>query len=460
MINLNDDNSQADSRHSLIERVYPEIQKELNLQGITPTALLHDHLHKYYSTRTLAPALLATDPTTHSDTFLKLMSCSDNVTISSTGQVYHHNRCNLRICPLCSSINAKQRAQKLKAVINSPDATFRLADTDNDFRASHKQRVVALALTLTLGTRCNTHEIRKHIQALNETWRRFIRSLPVARTISGYFKGVEVALEPRHDTISIHPHLHITALVNADKLSVDEAANHLKTLLPIWVNRARKVIAKLDLKTETKLAGQEVKPITEQTIEQLEGWLKYCSKGSITHASNKLRQLRDLEPERHADTWIELGSQLKNLRLTSDGGLLKESRLAYEETKAARQAQVDQIDSTHTIRRIDHNDSSTWSRHKPRVTHRWSHPESRWKAKDEYSTNLDCSPIALLQRGLLLTLGRNQLFKLWQQLVYRQNEAINIDLRRDEQTEQDKQRISMAYWVATGKAPNSMKVLA
>lgn len=453
-----DESSYHTKVNSLLHELYPTAtQQSLDLEGVTPQPLYHDHLHKLYITTTLAPALYATDPIKYTEVFKKLSQCADNVSIVN-GKVYHHSRCNMRICPLCSAIKARKLAHKLKRIIRSNEATFRLSASDDNPLQAHKQRVHALCLGFNLGKRCHLHEIRDYVKALNATWQSFYKSKPVDRFVEGFYRAIEVALEPTSETLNAHVHIHATILVDASEggLTLEEALSYAEdTLIPIWVNRARKTIKDLGLNTTIKAVGQKAFPLQAQNIGELGDWLAYCAKGAIAPEAVKLRREKALlSVGQHADAWIALGSQLKHQRLVSDGGLFKESRRAVEraeELKRLDQAVEAIIDESREL------SAPTQAKRKrderpPRITHMWSHPCGRWKKADEYHHELDCTPEALL-RGFQLKHDRDTIFATIQEMRDHQRRVVDHDLLMNAEDQEAENRWRMAYWLATGKAP-------
>lgn len=444
--------SRLDRAQTLMTQLYPDItQQTLELDGVTPQALLHDHLFKLYTTNTLAPALLATDHIEHADLYKRLSQCADGVTIREDNSVYHHNRCNMRICPLCSSINARKLIAKLKNVVRSDTATFRLASSDDNPLEAHKRKVHALCLGFNLGTRCHLYEIRDYIKALNATWKSFYTSRRVEQFIEGFYRATEVALEPSEETLSAHVHLHITILVDASSVTLEEALDYAnETLIPIWVNRARKTIKRLKLNAQISRSGQSAFPLNAQNMGELIGWLSYCAKGTIPSEANKLRKLKRLSVAQHADAWRALDSQLKHQRLTSDGGVFAESRQAYERAEELRKLDrvIDEADEPSTPSRAKHKREAA----PPRITHLWTHTGSHWKSINEYDHELECSPEALL-RGLQFHHGRDKVFTLIREIKEHQRRVIEDQELRDAADKQADDRWRMAYWMSTGKAP-------
>lgn len=444
--------------NALLHELYPTAtQQSLDLEGVTPEPLYHDHLHKHYTTSTLAPALLTTDPVEYSEVYKRLSQCADNVSIVN-GKVYHHSRCNLRICPLCSAIKARKLAHKLKRIIRSDEATFRLAASDNNPLQAHKRRVHAICLGLNLGKRCHLHQIQDYVQALNSTWQSFYKSKPVDRFVEGFYRVTEAALEPSGETLNAHTHIHATIFVDASEggLTLEEALSYAKdTLIPIWVNRARKTIKKLKLDTTIMVSGQEVFPLKAQNRGELGGWLTYCTKGVVAHEAEKLRKEKGLSVGQHADAWIALGNQLKHQRLVSDGGIFKESRQAYE--RAEELKKLDRVTEEAIDDELHEQSALPRARRKrderpPRVTHIWSHACSRWKKVEEYDHDLDCSPESFL-RGFQLRQDRETAFAIIQEMKDHQRRVIDQDLITNAEDKEAENRWRMAYWVATGKAP-------
>jgi len=436
------------------EQGFSDGQQSFELEGVTPEPLLFDYVHKLYSTNTLAPALLAAQPVDHLETYRKLSQCADNVTVKPDGSVYHHARCNLRICPLCSAITARKRQARAKAVIRSKEALFRLAGSDDNPSQAHKLKTHAICLGLNLGQRCELYEIREYVKALNATWTKFYKVKAVRDFVAGYHRVAEVALEASEATMSAHAHFHITLLIDASdpKLTLESALTYAEsTLIPIWVNKAREVIKSRKLDTVIKATGQKAFPLDAQNMGELGAWLSYCLKGVVNHEANKLRKTPELTPAQHADAWLALGSQLKHQHLISDGGLFKESRQAYDRAeelrkldREAREAEADQVpSSTFRMKRM---------KRPPKVTHRWSHPSSRWKRAEEYDPDLDCDPEALL-RGLYLRVDRDKLFAIIREMRLSQKRAIDEAQLIRAKDEASEDRWKIAYWLSTGKRP-------
>jgi len=436
------------------EQCFSHGQQSLELEGVTPDSLLFDHVHKLYSTNTLAPALLAAQPIDHLETYRKLSQCADNITIKPDGSVYHHARCNLRICPLCSAITARKRQSRTKDIIRSKHALFRLAGSDSNPSQAHKLKTHAICLGLNLGQRCELHEIREYVKALNATWTKFYKVQVVKDFVAGYHRVAEVALESSGATMSAHAHFHITLLIDASdpKLTLENALTYAEsTLIPIWINKAREVIKSRKLDTTIKATGQKAFPLDAQDMGELGAWLSYCLKGVVNHEADKLRRAPELTPAQHADAWLALGSQLKHQHLISDGGLFKESRQAYDRAEELRkldqeahQAKADLMSpSTPKLKRMSRP---------PKVTHRWSHPSSRWKRSEEYDPDLDCDPEALL-RGLYLHVDRDKLFSIIREMRLSQRRAINEAQLIRAKDKAFENRWKVAYWLSTGKRP-------
>lgn len=437
------------------EQRFSDHQQPLDLKGVTPEPLLIEHLHKLYGTNTLAPALLASQPVEHLETYRKLSQCADNITIKDDGSIHHHSRCNLRICPTCDHINARKRQGEMTKLLKSRERTFRLMSEDDDPTKAHKRRVYAAYIGLNVGERCHLYDTGAHATALIKAWGKLTQATKWKRMIAGFHRATEITLKAEGATMSAHPHIHATILIDASdpKVTLRSAVAHAKgALLKEWLKITAKVARKHKLDLIVDKNALELAPLNSQTEADLIGFVSYCCKGTVAPQANYMRKHhRDLTTAQHADTWLALYRQIERIRLFSMGGEFSETKRAHKRAEELRKLDrelrrdKDEIDVPRSLK--PHRD-----RRPPEVTHRWSHPSSRWKPVDEYDHELDCSPEALL-RGLYLEIDRDKLITTIDRMRDSQRRVIDEAQANRARDEESENRWKIAYWLGTGKAP-------
>lgn len=402
----------------------------LNLEDVTEQSLLTPQLLKRYSTNVIAPSLLASNPEAYSELCESLSTCADNITLKKSGALYYHRRCKQRICSLCESIRVARERAKMSAIINELPA---LTDDGGD--------TIGITLTLNAGQRCGRLELGSTVKTLHKAWSRLVQRTRIKRHSIGYHRTTEVTVEyAEQGEPSFNPHIHATLLFTPTDYSATDALILVRSEVKhSWSKLIRSEARKLGLNPVISGKAQRIQPLDTQTLDDLEGWLHYSTKGVIEPIAQQFASAgREPTPEQIAETWSTLHTELPHQRLTSLGGLFRSALGDVKRERDLERAEARQRDEDYdnTLRRSAFASV-------PNITHKWSYSESRWIPIDEWTAQHGRQS-GFIQRALLLDSTPREIinrFNTASDLVTRV--AINCDERvRD---------VERAHWLATGK---------
>jgi hypothetical protein len=327
------------------------------------------------STEQIIPAILR--GTIHQkdiNSALDMITCSESVRVTKSGEIHSLQRCKKRVCPVCSSIEANKWIKRINSAVDF------LADDmidDPEHRDSHPTKYIGIKTTLTYGERCLPEELGNILRAMHKQWSRLLNTKLLKEHSVGAFRATEFLATSAEGTITINPHIHgvilikVTKAPNADYIKAIK--DHIKRY---WKSATLNTLRRMKLKRGVSLAGQEVEPLSKHTANDLSSWLRYATKGAITDLAEKVKSDDITHQDNElTELWSAVYRATKGIRLISSSGVIAE---ALAEAKARRALEK-------TARKPEDTTES-----KP--THRWSYPQRRYIPANEWIQHIDRAP--------------------------------------------------------------------
>lgn len=273
----------------------------------------------------------------------KIFACADHLRPSPEG--YRAlTRCKSRVCPHCSHISSIKWVAKVRAGIKHMSGAegYYLTDEPTGYAERFPNgAMIALKVTLNTGKACELSELSDRLWVLHKAFSNYVAKLKRGDDFIGAFRSTEIVetLPTSPGTASqAHPHLHGFILLRADV----ELPHLIHELLTFWPSTLKRIYNKhlnKSINTVASVRGDEIEPLTEQSIEHLTSWVKYITKGSydLTSKSGKAQLKREAHLATSPEFWTEVEQVTKRAKMVEKFGLLRSSMRAaqkeYEATK-------------------------------------------------------------------------------------------------------------------------------
>ena len=348
---------------------------------LTPPELVKTEILKDLSTNQIALSLMSGMTDRLEDEATQIMKCAESVHLSKTGRVKTYSRCKRRLCPLCSSLLAKQWKKRVTVCADHLSDILIDDDIDND-QSLHKS--VGLKLTLNAGQACPINDLKLIIrQVLHNQWSRLLQTKIIKDHIVGSLRATEITIDRKtdvHDGIPLaNPHIHAIILLRPPEgLSRSQITTWLEEVSNsasmYWRGSVRKRLNKLGIEDRIVTASaQLIEPLSSHTSKDFTEWSHYIVKGAVHNLA------MDLHREDHNGTafrpisniWIEVERAIKGIRLISTSGDVADAmKDAEEEIKRSKPP---------ANREEDEN----------LITHKWSFTKERYINIDHWIREVD-----------------------------------------------------------------------
>lgn len=234
------------------------------------------------------------------------------------------NFCKLRLCPMCIGRRARRSAWKLSQVLNQVEA-------------EHKAKF--LFLTLTMKNVTDGAELGAALEKLTKAWDRFSRQRPIARSVKGWFRSIEITRgdnqwhEDRKTGKRVfrpdngyHPHIHAILAVEPDYFSRESRKSgkylNQSDLIERW-QKALRVDYRPSVDIATTKARRKGGGVESASLAAAKESAKYPLKDE-----DYIDQ--DLPKERAIEILRDYTEALRRRRLTAFGGWMKDSARKLE----------------------------------------------------------------------------------------------------------------------------------
>ncbi len=348
---------------------------------LTPPELIKTELLKDVSTNQIALSLMSGMTDRLEEEATKLMGCAESVHLARTGRVKTYSRCKRRLCPLCSSLLAKQWKKRVTVAADHLSDILIDDDIDND-QSLHKS--VGLKLTLNAGQACPISDLKLIIrEVLHNQWSRLLQTKIIKDHIVGSLRATEITIDRKtevHDGIPLaNPHIHAIILLRPPEgLSRAQITSWLEEVSNsasmYWRGSVRKRLRKLGIEDRIiTSSAQLIEPLSSQTNKDFIEWSHYIVKGAVHNLA------LDLHREDHDGTafrpisniWIEVERAIKGIRLISTSGDVADAmKDAEEEIKRSTPQQNREEDES-------------------LITHKWSFTKERYISIDHWIQEVD-----------------------------------------------------------------------
>lgn len=228
-------------------------------------------------------------------------------------------RCKQRSCPRCSMIRGFKYSNMIAQAFKQ--LRFRFKDDCQKDQTSEDYKMIAIKVTLNGGTSCPLSTLRDRTKALHLNWTRLLRTKIIKENIIGAIRSTEIT-ESRTDDNEpkANPHIHGTILLrmSADMSAVfNKIQNH-------WRKLTKEQLFKegcLTPEASSSQCVQDASFLHSHTAKDAIQWIKYSTKGSV-----KL-DFKTTAPQLTSSVafWIAVDSAIKNMRMISTYGFLKDS---------------------------------------------------------------------------------------------------------------------------------------
>ena len=327
------------------------------------------------STEQIIPAVLR--GTIHQkdiNSALDMITCSENIRVTRSGEVHSLQRCKKRVCPICSGIEANKWVKRINEAVEF------IADDmldDPNHHDSQPTKYIGIKTTLTYGERCLPEELGDILRAMHKQWSRLLNTKLLKEHSAGAFRATEFLATSADGMITLNPHIHGVILIKVIKTPGDDyiktIADHIKRY---WKSATLNTLRRMKIKRAMSLAGQKIEPLDKHTAEDLSSWLRYVTKGAIIDLAEKVKGDDIAHQDNElTELWSAVYRATKGIRLISSSGVIAE---ALAEAKARRA--------------LDKPARKPEDATESKPTHRWSYPQRRYIPVNEWIQHIDRAP--------------------------------------------------------------------
>lgn len=178
-----------------------------------------------------------------------------------TGEVTHYrNRCNTRMCPICTWRKGLKIADEMKAIVNN-------ISTNNNYKW----------ITVTLTTKnVKGADLQQEIEALNKGLTKLLSYAKVKKVVKGTFSALEITYNAK--TNEYHPHFHLMVAVMPSYFKKAEYRIKNNEWVDLW-----KKAMNLNYTPTVKVKAVDN---TNNLIDELSKFIYYIVKGIFNNLSN------------------------------------------------------------------------------------------------------------------------------------------------------------------------------
>jgi hypothetical protein len=240
-------------------------------------------------------------------------------------------RCKQRSCPRCSMIRGFKYSNMVAQAFKQ--LRFQFKDDCLKNQVSDDYKIIVIKVTLNGGTSCPLNILRDRTKALHHNWTRLLRTKIIKENLVGAIRSTEIT-ESRTDDNEpkANPHIHGTLLL---RMSADTGAVFNK-IQNHWRKLTKEQLFKegcLTPEASSSQCVQDASFLNSHTTKDATQWILYSTKGSV-----KL-DFKTTAPQLTSSVafWIAVDSAIKNMRMISTYGYLKDALvLVKEEMKLAK----------------------------------------------------------------------------------------------------------------------------
>lgn len=181
-----------------------------------------------------------------------------------TGEITHYrNRCNVRLCPICTWRKGLKKAEEMKAIVKNINTNY-----------NYKW------ITLTLTTKSvKGEDLQQEIDKLNKGLTKLLSYAKVKKVVKGTFSALEITYNIK--TNEYHPHFHVMVAVMPSYFK--KAEYRIKN--DEWTTLWKKAMS-IDYVPVVKV---KVVDDTNNIIEELSKFIYYIAKGIFNNLNEKLK---------------------------------------------------------------------------------------------------------------------------------------------------------------------------
>lgn len=233
------------------------------------------------------------------------------------------NFCKLRLCPMCIGRRARQNVWKLSRVLDMVEA-------------EHGAKFIFLTLTMQ---NVDGEHLSAALEQLTKAWDRFARQRPVARSVKGWFRSIEITRgDDRYHKDrktgrmvfkadnGYHPHLHVILAVEPDYFSRESRKSgkylNQSDLVERW-RKALRVDYAPSVQIETAKAKRKGGGVDSASLAAAKEAAKY-----------PIKDEEYIDPDLPEDRAVEIvrdyTEALRKRRLMAFGGWLKDAARALD----------------------------------------------------------------------------------------------------------------------------------
>jgi len=209
---------------------------------------------------------------------------------------------------------------------------FTLLDEAHETHPANR-RMIAVKVTLNSGEACSFDRLRDRLSALHKIWARLLRLTDIKEHLIGSLRASEIT---QSSLDKANPHIHGMLLMRVST-NLEEVSAIIRRYWP-------KAIKKEVIRVEKNRAHSAVKSVGSieytdtQTTHDVEGWIKYVTKGSYDFAKEKHRKDHSLTTRNY---WIAADAAIKGMRMISFSGDLKDAVNVVKEHERDERSQLD-----------------------------------------------------------------------------------------------------------------------
>lgn len=321
------------------------------VKNFTPSDIsaLHEQLarHTKLAQQHVAQSLIHSSDLTQGQHALDMMSCGRFAVVD--GELIRPlHRCKKRSCPLCASIKGSQTARQ--TVKSLDQLRFTLVDEAHETHPAER-RMIAIKVTLNSGEACTFDQLQVRLKALHKIWARLLRLKDISKHLIGSLRASEIT---QSSLDKANPHMHCLLLMRA-KTSLEEVSAIIRRYWPKAIRREVIRVEKNRAHNAVKSVGS-VEYTDTQTIHDVEGWIRYVTKGSYDFTKTKHRKEHSLTTRNY---WVAADAATKGMRMVAFSGDLKKAMVKVREQEKADKINLDL--KLGSARSHDSTPSMVWS---------------------------------------------------------------------------------------------------